>query len=125
METFERQTSLPASVADAFAWHERPGALDRLIPPWENVQVEQRPQGIQNGARVVLANRLGPVKFRWLAEHDTYEPPLKFRDIQLSGPFAKWEHTHRFSAEGPIRISTGRQSRLSLARRLAGQVGRS
>lgn len=102
METFERQTSLPASVAEAFAWHERPGALDRLIPPWENVQVEQRPEGIQNGARVVLLNRMGPLGFRWLAEHDTYEPPHKFRDIQLSGPFAKWEHTHRFAAEGPV-----------------------
>jgi uncharacterized protein (TIGR01777 family) len=99
METFERQTLLPVSATEAFDWHERPGALDRLIPPWENVRVEQRSAGIQTGARVVLLNRFGPLNIRWLAEHDLYEPPHRFRDVQIRGPFAQWEHTHRFEAE--------------------------
>ena len=32
---------LPVSVEDAFAYHERPGALQRLVPPWESVEVER------------------------------------------------------------------------------------
>jgi uncharacterized protein (TIGR01777 family) len=34
-----------------------------------------------------------------LAEHRDYDPPKLFRDVQLEGPFAKWDHTHRIHAK--------------------------
>ena len=37
--TFERQLNLPGISTEAFAWHERQGAINRLIPPWENIDV--------------------------------------------------------------------------------------
>jgi uncharacterized protein (TIGR01777 family) len=98
---FERQVELPVSAAEAFAWHERPGALQRLIPPWENVRVARATGGLQDGAQVELVAKIGPLPVRWLAEHSDYEPPHHFRDVQLSGPFARWEHTHRFESLGP------------------------
>jgi uncharacterized protein (TIGR01777 family) len=94
---FERQIELPVSAAAAFAWHERPGALERLIPPWENVRIVRATGGLQDGAQVELVARLGPLRVRWRAEHYGYDPPLVFRDSQRSGPFARWEHTHRFT----------------------------
>ncbi len=36
---FSKKIALPVSADEAFAWHERPGALERLIPPWENVRI--------------------------------------------------------------------------------------
>ena len=53
-ETFEQQIDLPVNVEEAFAWHERPGALDRLIPPWELVTVSQLRNGIRDGSVVEL-----------------------------------------------------------------------
>jgi hypothetical protein len=53
--TFERQLHLPVSAEEGFAWHERPGALDRLIPPWDSVSVLKRGDGIRNGSVVELA----------------------------------------------------------------------
>jgi uncharacterized protein (TIGR01777 family) len=91
---------LSVSREEAFAWHERDGALQRLIPPWERVTVTHQSGGIGDGARVELTNRLGPLKLRWIAEHCGYDPPQQFRDIQRSGPFAKWHHTHRFHERG-------------------------
>ena len=35
----ERQSRLPVSAEEAFAWHARPGALERLAPPWERLDV--------------------------------------------------------------------------------------
>ena len=36
---FERSVELPVPASDAFAWHERSGAFDRLSPPWMRVKV--------------------------------------------------------------------------------------
>ena len=35
-----------------------------------------------------------------MTEITAWEPPHRFADVQLSGPYAKWEHEHRFVAEG-------------------------
>jgi len=96
VQHFLQRIELPVSAAEAFAYHERPGALDRLIPPWENVSIVERGAGIRDGSRVVLINRIGPVPLRWVAEHCDYQAGRQFRDIQRSGPFPRWEHTHRF-----------------------------
>jgi len=37
-ETFIRRVRIAVSAEEAFAWHARPGALERLTPPWENVR---------------------------------------------------------------------------------------
>ena len=50
----ERATRLPFAAETVFAWHERPGALERLTPPWEHVRVIGRSGGIEDGASVVL-----------------------------------------------------------------------
>jgi uncharacterized protein (TIGR01777 family) len=45
---------------------------------------------------VVLKIKFGPASIRWRAEHTEYDPPHCFADVQRSGPFARWEHHHRF-----------------------------
>ena len=99
-EDFSRRVALPVSAEVAFAWHERPGALDRLIPSWEKVHISSRGEGIRNGSRVVLITHQGPLRLRWVAEHCDYQQGKQFRDIQIQGPFRHWDHTHRFIAEG-------------------------
>ena len=93
---FIHESRLPVDRAAAFAWHARPGALPRLLPPWESVSVESATGGIEEGAEVVLRLGMGPVRLRWVAEHKAMEEGVSFRDDQRSGPFARWEHTHRF-----------------------------
>jgi uncharacterized protein len=100
-EIVERTSTLPASVEEVFAWHERPGAFERLTPPWERVTVIERSGGIREGARTALKVRVGPARFRWLARHRDYEEGRKFVDEQVEGPFSHWVHEHRFEPEGP------------------------
>lgn len=96
MAILRRRTELDVPVAEAFAWHERPGALGRLTPPWAAMTVEQAPAGLQVGTQVILRTGIGPIRPRWVAEHTVYDPPHEFRDVQRSGPFAQWDHRHRF-----------------------------
>ena len=93
-------SSLPVSVKTAFAYHERPGALRRLTPPWESVVIEHTDHSITVGSRVVMKVRIGGLPLRWVAEHTQYDPPNRFADRQISGPFASWNHQHRFESVG-------------------------
>ena len=99
-EVFIRRVRIPAPAAEVFEWHAQPGALTRLTPPWESVEIVERRGGIENGGRVVLRMGLGPVSQQWVAEHRDYEAGVQFRDVQIAGPFAHWEHTHRVEADG-------------------------
>lgn len=86
---------MPVDPGTLFAWHERPGAFERLSPPWENVRVVERTGTIRDGDRTVLEMRIGPLRRRWVAVHEGYRPGAEFTDVQESGPFAEWRHVHR------------------------------
>jgi len=81
-----------------FDWHARNGAFERLTPPWTSVEVVERSGGIEDGARLVMRVGVGPVSMQWVAEHRDRIPGQQFCDVQISGPFARWEHVHRFEA---------------------------
>jgi ligand-binding SRPBCC domain-containing protein len=101
LQEFSRRTRLLAPAAVVFDWHATPGALERLTPPWERVEVLEHTGGIRDGVRVVLAVHVGPFRFRWILEHRDYHEGHSFRDVQVSGPFRSWEHTHLVEPDGP------------------------
>ena len=99
-EVFRRSVRIERPAAAVFAWHEQPGAFERLCPPWERVEVTRHVGGIRDGARVSLRTKVGPIWLKWEIEHRDYVEGRQFRDVLLSGPFAKWEHLHRIEPEG-------------------------
>ena len=98
--TLERRTPLPVPAEEAFAWHARTGAFERLAPPWERAEVVERQGGIGDGARTVVRLRAGPFATRWVAVHRDYVAGRQFADEQVEGPFSYWRHLHRFEPEG-------------------------
>lgn len=101
IDTFVRSVRIARPADEVFAWHERPGAFARLQPPWERVEVLGQHGGIRDGARVNLRTRAGPLWTTWEVEHRDYRPGVSFRDVQIRGPFARWEHVHRIEPLGP------------------------
>jgi uncharacterized protein len=93
---FEFASELPCTKELAFQYHERFGALERLIPPWEPIRIARSDRSIHSGAEVLLRMQLGLFSQSWLARHEIYDPPHQFSDRQLLGPFASWNHVHRF-----------------------------
>jgi ligand-binding SRPBCC domain-containing protein len=89
---------MPVSAAEVYAFHERPGTLERLIPPWERVKVVVPPASLAKGTRVVLKQWIGPVPITIEAVHDACQPGAGFVDRMVRGPFARWVHEHRFEA---------------------------
>ena len=92
---FVKETVIKASPERVFAFHELPDALERLVPPWENVRVIQKADISVIGSRAIVETKvLGFFRTRWVAEHVKYDPPREFEDVQISGPFKGWRHRH-------------------------------
>jgi len=95
-----------ASVVDAplgevFAWHARPGAITRLMPPWQPVRVLREAGSLRDGQAALGL----PGGLRWAAAHQPggYDPPHEFADALASFPLSAvlpWRHAHRFSPAG-------------------------
>ena len=93
---------MPVSAGDLYAWHSRPGTFQRLQPPWESVQIVGQKGTFGDGYEITMRVPVfGPVKGTWIAEVYGTEPGHRFRDRQLKGPFAHWDHTHTMTADGP------------------------
>ena len=98
---FIHRSRIEAPAAEVYAWHALPDTLERLTPPGEHVEVVERTGGLERGARVVLRFGRWPFRRRWIAVHQDYEEGRYFSDVQLSGPFAYWKHTHTLEPDGP------------------------
>lgn len=103
---YTSRLSVPASAAELFRWHERPGAFERLTPPWQPVSLA-RHEGIRDGDHAVIRLGTRRVGLDWVAEHRGYDDgcldgdgACQFEDVQLSGPFGAWHHTHRMIPDG-------------------------
>ncbi len=96
MPHFRYRSHFPAPPEEVFAWHMRPGALERLSPPWIQVRVLKREGGIDDGGTIVLGIKRGPTELKWEVRHTAFEENRHFQDEQVSGPFEKWVHAHRF-----------------------------
>lgn len=90
-------TSIDAPIDEVFAWHERPGAIDRLLPPWLPLRVVSESKSLENGTATL---RL-PLGLRWSAQHraDEYRWGRRFVD-ELVTPglrqLIRWRHQHDF-----------------------------
>lgn len=97
-EHFHRSLELEADAETVFRWHSRGGAFERLVPPWESVRLAGPAARVEKGERQTVTFPLGPLRGRWDSEITSVTPGSEFQDVQLAGPFAKWEHTHSMRA---------------------------
>ena len=87
---------IPATNKDAFDYHAREGALERLVPPWSILTVTGHEGDIRDGAISTFKVSLGPIGFKWMAAHFGYLQDQQFQDKMIKGPFQSWIHTHSF-----------------------------
>lgn len=94
---FVKRSPMDVSARALYDWHMRPGAFQRLVPPWQKVRLlEQTGPADEEGTRLFLSVPLGPFRRLWVAEHRDVIEGRQFVDVQIQGPFARWVHTHRF-----------------------------
>jgi ligand-binding SRPBCC domain-containing protein len=99
MKTFRLNTQLwlPQPREKVFGFFCNPQNLDRLTPPWLNFEVLTAPTAfITRGTLLDYRLRLRRIPIRWQSEITAWEPPSRFVDRQVKGPYSLWIHEHLF-----------------------------
>ena len=82
---------------EVFAFFERPENLARITPP--GMGFDRLSDDTEMRAGLEIDYRIRPllgIPMRWRTRIDAYDPPNGFADVQLRGPYRRWEHEHAF-----------------------------
>ena len=94
---FESQIWLPQPLDEVFAFFSEAANLDGITPPWLHFRtVTARPIKMHLGATIDYKLRIHGFPIRWRSEITAWEPPVRFVDNQLRGPYRLWIHEHTF-----------------------------
>lgn len=95
--SFAQQVCRP--LAEVFDFFSRAENLEILTPAWLNFKIlDVMPQPVQQGTLIHYSLRVHGIPLRWTSEIVEWEPPHRFVDLQLRGPYKLWRHEHRFEA---------------------------
>ncbi|HET6875151.1 MAG TPA: TIGR01777 family oxidoreductase [Acidimicrobiales bacterium] len=100
--TYTHRAVFDHPLDEVFAWHARPGAIHRLVPPWQPVRVASESDSLEHGTAVLAM----PGGLRWVATHQPggYVAGSRFTDVLTTpvlGTAVQWRHTHSFAAVSP------------------------
>lgn len=116
-----RQQWICRPLDEVFAFFSDARNLEEITPPWLGFRIlTPGPIRIAAGTKLRYRLSLHGLPVRWTTEIRRCEPPFRFIDVQLSGPYRLWHHTHRFEAhDGGTRMTDVVRYRLPF-----GMIGR-
>jgi len=91
---------LPRPREEIFPFFADPRNLKVLDPPWlRPALLSSPPDPLEAGTVFDFRIRWLGIPLRWRVLIREYDPPYRFVDVQVRGPYARWEHRHLFRAE--------------------------
>ncbi|HWQ91439.1 MAG TPA: SRPBCC family protein [Clostridia bacterium] len=97
---FETRFCLPRPREEIFDFFAETRSLETITPPWLKFEVlTPAPIVLRVGAQINYRIRVHGVPFRWCTDIVEWQPPVLFTDVQRSGPYRFWRHTHRFEEQ--------------------------
>jgi len=94
----ERTQVVAVPLHEAWTFYADPANLEAITPPWLGFRIDSAPTALGRGELLRYRLALFDVPVRWTTVIAQWHPPRSFVDVQLSGPYLLWEHTHRLSA---------------------------
>ena len=100
IHVLERSTWIDRPIDEVYRFFADAGNLERITPPELRFRIlTPLPIAMKVGALIDYRLALFGVPFGWRTEISCWDPPHRFVDRQLAGPYRQWIHTHLFTAE--------------------------
>ncbi len=96
----DRSQRVEATPERTFAFYADARNLEAITPPWLRFRlVEVEPGELRPGTEIAYRLKLHGVPIRWRSRIEEWEPGRRFVDVQVSGPYRLWHHTHEFEPD--------------------------
>jgi ligand-binding SRPBCC domain-containing protein len=93
----EFEHTVPIARAELFAFHADPANLAVLLADWKGFRLLRHERTIRVGAEVWFEQTVaGFIPIVIGVRHVLYEPPLRFAEELIHGPFDTFRHVHEF-----------------------------
>jgi ligand-binding SRPBCC domain-containing protein len=97
-----REQRLEGTPEEVFGFFADAKNLEAITPPLLRFSViTPGPIEMHVGTLIEYRLRIHGAPISWLTSIQAWEPPHRFVDMQLKGPYALWHHTHTFAPDGP------------------------
>jgi ligand-binding SRPBCC domain-containing protein len=97
----ERTITVAKPLAEVFAFFSDPQNLEALTPPWLHFGIRSISDPlIRNDTEIRYGLRVRGLPLKWTSRISACEPPHRFIDEQIRGPYRLWVHIHTFDAQG-------------------------
>jgi ligand-binding SRPBCC domain-containing protein len=94
---FQTELWLPRPREEIFAFFADAANLDAITPPWVHFHtVTRAPIEMRPGTLIDHKLRIHGLPIRWRSRITVWEPPARFVDEQVRGPYRLWRHEHVF-----------------------------
>jgi ligand-binding SRPBCC domain-containing protein len=101
MHIFEQETWIDRPLDEVFTFFSKAENLNAITPSFLNFKLlTPTPIVMRTGLNIDYQIKLGVLPFKWKTLISSWEPPNRFVDEQLKGPYRVWHHTHTFEAVG-------------------------
>jgi ligand-binding SRPBCC domain-containing protein len=95
--TVQSELWLPRPRDEVFPFFAEARNLETITPPWLKFEVRTpAPIAMRPGTLIDYRIRVHGIPIRWRTEIAEWQPPHRFVDVQLRGPYTLWHHTHTF-----------------------------
>src|SRR4051794_32556423 len=126
IHVLQREQRVEAPPEAVFPFFADARNLEAITPPLLRFRI-LTPEPISMGVGTFLqyALRIRGVPVRWDTLIQEWEPPVRFVDVQVRGPYRLWHHTHELIALDDARATLMRDTvRYSVGFGVLGEVAR-